>query len=425
MVCIDNHRCDRYNENKVKMNENVIRDYFSKNWVFWLLRRLPPVAIVLGIPLVIFALGGVIAALTGNFYLFRCNLLAYPFGLAVALAAYTWFAIYFSKYLEQIYPAFESSPEEFGGKIKKWADRVANRFWVIGGASLVIAILNYLNLDTLWQPKIWLGDVWVTSPAPLFFKSYYAFIDVVAGGFVLGSGAVGIVGVMLLLHDLLSLHLKLSHIRILRGIGGLSIGLSIWALLAFAFVGPIRAVSAPNILCIAPPVLRVDSAIILSNLGASILASIAVVCGLLLPVYFAHRAIIRDKNLQIANLLEIQHELFTKADRLTTRYKKALAQEERHAANKGIQKQTQELSLELQQTYENIADVNKMIDEVESVPEWPMTANGAKELIAATTFPTISNLIIGLLPGQASGQSLTDVLKGMFTDLVQNLFKVP
>jgi hypothetical protein len=75
------------------MNEQVIRDYFSKNWVFWLLRRLPPVVIILGIPLSIFIIGGAIAALTGNFYLFVCNLLAYPFGLVVALAAYTWFAI--------------------------------------------------------------------------------------------------------------------------------------------------------------------------------------------------------------------------------------------------------------------------------------------------------------------------------------------
>ena len=404
------------------MNEQVIRDYFSKNWVFWLLRRLPPVVIILGIPLSIFIIGGAIAALTGNFYLFVCNLLAYPFGLVVALAAYTWFAIYFPKYLEQIYPAFDASSEEFGEKIKKWADLVANRFWVIGLGSLLIGFLNYLNLDALWQRKIWLGDVWATSPAPLFFKSYYAFIDIIAGGFVLGSGVVGILGVMLLLYDLLSLQLKLSHVRLLRAIVSLSIGLSFWALLAFAFVGPIRAVSAPNILCVRQPALKVDSAIVLANFSTSILASIVVVCSLLLPVYFAHRAIIRDKNLRISDLLEVQAELFTKADCLSSLYKSALAEGELLVRKKGACKSVQDLDRELQQTYESITNVKKMIEEVESVPEWPITAGGVRGIIVAAISPTLGNLIISLLPGQ-TGPTFTDVLKDAIPDIIKSIFK--
>jgi len=405
------------------MDENVVRGYFSKNWVFWLLRRLPPIGVVLGIPLIIFIIGGIIAAVRGSFHLFACNLLAYPVGLAIALGAYTWFAIYFPKYLEQIFPAFEASSEEFGKKIKKWADQVANRFWVIGTASIVVAILNYINLGTLWQPKIWIGDVWVTSPDPVFFKSYYAFIDILAGGFVLGSGAVGILGVMLLLKDLLTLQLKLSHVRTLRALGNLSLGLSIWALLAFTFVGPIRAISAPNILCTTPPVLKIDSAIVLSNFSVSIIASIAVVCSLLLPVYFAHRAIVRDKNIQISNLLEIQNELFNQAHRLTTLYRTALADEKLQSGNKSAQKQAQELNKDLQQIYENITSVKKMVDEVESIPEWPITSSKIKEVITVAIFPPLTNLIIGFLPSQAGGPTVTDMLKEMLPDLIKNLLQ--
>jgi hypothetical protein len=367
-------------------------------------------------------IGGAIAALIGNFYLFRCNLLAYPFGLVVALAAYTWFAIYFPKYLERIYPAFDASPQQFGEKIEKWAELVANRFWVIGLGSLLVGFLNYLNLDALWQREIWLGDVWASSPAPVFFKIYYAFIDIIAGGFVLGSGAVGILGVMLLLHDLLSLRLKLSHIRLLGAIGSLSIGLSFWALLAFAFVGPIRAVSAPNILCVRQSTLEVDSAIVLANFGTSILASIVVVCSLLLPVYFAHRAIVRDKDLRISNLLEIQSELFTKADCLSNLYRTALAEEELQVGKEGARERGQALNRELQQTYENITEVKKMIEVVESVPEWPITAGGVRRIVVAAIFPTLSNLVISLLPGQ-TGPTFMDVLKNAIPDVIKSIIQ--
>ena len=406
------------------MNENDIRDYFSKNWVFWLVKHSHPVAIILGIPLLIFIIGIVISALIHKLDLFLCNLLAYPLGLVVALAAYTWFAIYFPKYLEQIYPAFDASPEEFGKKIKKWADLFANRFWIIGLASLLIGFLNYLNLDALWYKEIWLGDVWANSSAPTFFKIYYAFVDVIAGGFVLGSGAIGIIGVLFLLYDLLSLRIKLSHVRLLRAIVNLSIGLSFWSLLALAFVGPIRAVSARNILCVSDwrTIIEVDSSIILSNLGTSILASIVVVCSLLLPVYFSHQSIIRDKNLRISNLLEIQAELFTKADCLSNLYKSALAREDLRARKKRERRRLNNLNEELQQTYENIANVNTMIEEVESVPEWPITASGVGGIIFAAISPTLSNLVVSLLPGQ-TGPIFIKGFKEAIPDILQKLFK--
>jgi hypothetical protein len=350
-------------------------------------------------------------------------LLAYPGGLIVALGAYTWFATYFPKYLENIYPAFESSPEEFGGKIKKWADRLANRVWVIMVASVIVAIGNLINLNQLWQQKIWLGDVWATSPASLFFKIYYAFIDILAGGFILGSGAVGILGVILLLHDLLTLRLKLSHVRNLRAIASLSFGLTVWALLAFALVGPIRAVSVPNILCVAKPILKVNSTIILSNIGTSILASFATVCSLFLPVYFAHRAIIRDKRVRIENLLDTQYKLFIKAEQLTALYSTALAQEVQHPDSEDIKKKALKFNTELKQTYKNIASVYKMIAILDAVPEWPITANGIKQVIVTAFVPLLTNMVVGFLPGQTGGQNLTDLVKGMLPDIIKNLFK--
>ena len=81
----------------------------------------------------------------------------------------------------------------------------------------------------------------------------------------------------------------------------------------------------------------------------------------------------------------------------------------------------EEMRRELEETYENVSSVTKMIEVVEAVPEWPITAGGVGRMAVTAVLPTLGNLIIGLLPGQ-TGLTLTDVLKDAIPDVMKGLF---
>jgi hypothetical protein len=381
------------------MNENQIRDYFAPNWVFRLFNSVNFVVAIVGIPLAIFLTGAVVASILGALETFRCNLLAYPVGVAMALAAYGWFAHNFPKYLERVYPALDTTPEEFGGIIKKWSDQLGNRLSLFILAGLVIGFLNFQNLGQLWQPQGWLGDVWASSVQwGTFFKWYYGVIDVVIGGFLLGSGAIGVVGIVLVVHSLMKLPLKLSHYRNLEAIGDLSIGLTVWTLVGLAFIGPVRAVSAPNVLCQSNVVVAVDPARLLSNLIVSMFSSIAVVSGLCLPAFFAHQAVVRAKARQIASLVDTQHDIYSAIDQLCQKLKAETPSQPTPDHNVRSYKQALD---EFSQAYERIQIINKMIADLEAVPDWPISWRGGVKIAVAAVSPLATNLFVRLAPDLA------------------------
>jgi hypothetical protein len=382
---------------QTKMNESQIRNYFAPNWVFWLFKTIHFLVAVIGIPLLIFVAGAVVATILGALEPFRCNLLAYPFGALMALAAYGWFAISFPRLIATVYAAFETTPEEFGSIIKKWADRLANRQLLFVSASLVVGFLNYLNLNQLWQAKIWLGDVWASSSQwGTFFKWYYGIVDVVIGGFLLGSGAIGVLGSVLIVRDLMKLPLKLSHYRNLQAVGDLSIGLTVWTLVGLALIGPARAVSAPNVLCQSNVTITIASDKILSNLIVSVFSSIAVISVFGLPAFFAHQAIVRAKTRQIASLLDTQHGIYVAVDQVTQRLTTIITPQP------GTKDEAYDQNLdELHKAYERIADINKMITEIEAIPDWPITWRGAVQIAGAASAPLFTNLLTKVSPDLA------------------------
>jgi hypothetical protein len=396
------------------MDENQIRSYFEPNWVFRLFKSVNFFLAVIGIPLLIFSIGAAVAAIIGALDPFRCNLLAYPAGPLMALAAYGWFAINFPKLIAKVYPAFDTTPEIFGSVIKMWADKLANPpiFFVLAG--LVVALLNYQNLNQMWESKVWLGDVWASNTQwGTFFKWYYGIIDVAIGGFLLGSGAIGILGSVIVVRDLMKLPLKLSHYRSLHAIGDLSIGLTVWALVGLALIGPIRAISAPNVLCQANAPITIDTGKILSNLVVSIFSTIAVISGFGLPAYYAHQAIIRAKTQQIGRLQDTQNGIYNLVNDLTKKLtgttsptlkkieKNDSQTEDEGNTSDGKEEQYEQNLDELRRSYDRIAEINKMIEEVEAIPDWPITWQGVVKIIGAGIMPFATNLLTNLLPDLA------------------------
>jgi len=298
------------------MTAQQVRDCFAPNWVFGLYRRAHPLLIVVGIPVAVFLVGCAVALPLGVFDLFARSLLAYPFGIGFGLAAYIWFAENFPRMIESVSTAFECAQGEQEQIIRKWAQRLGNRNWlmVVVGAAIGASMLP--NLLNLWSSPntAWMGQAWAQSDLQRgfpFFALYYGFNDVIAGGFLFGSGAVGLLTTVLLVYELLNLPLKLAHSRKLMAICNLGLWLAIWTLVGFAFILPIKVLST-NQLARTGDIRSVA----LTTLVLSIIDFGALALAFGVPIIVVRQAIIRAKSRQMESLLNMQDSIFQTIERL-------------------------------------------------------------------------------------------------------------
>ena len=293
-----------------------VREWFGRNWVFRLFRLAHPLLIVVGIPAAVFAVGGVAALLFGRLDLFARNLLAYPFGISFGLAAYGWFANYFPQTLAEISTAFECAPGQVEQIGRKWAQRLANRnvLMVIAGAAIGASMLP--NLLGLWAApdRPWLGQGWVQSDVQRgfpFFALYYGFNDVAAGGFLFGSGAVGLLGTVLLVNELLHLPLKLAYTRKLMAICNLGLWLAVWTMVGFIFILPVKVLSTTQILHT-----RDLGSIALTTLVLAFIDAAALALAFGVPIMAVRAAIMRTKARQLESLLTMQESIYDTMEHL-------------------------------------------------------------------------------------------------------------
>jgi len=366
------------------MNEQHMRAFFAPNWVFRLyaLKRIPYPVFVVGVPAVIWAVGALVALLLGVFPLFLTNPLAYPVGLGFALAAYGWFAKVFPPLLAELFPLMIASPEQYDAIIKRWADRIANRLWVMIAFSIPLAVLSLQRIIALWNSPdaIWIGSTWVTSEQARFFQIYYIAYDTVIASFLLGSGAAGIVGCAILLYEVLNLPLKLAYYRGLRLVGNFSIALAGWAFIAFVFVGLAQVLIGPELFST-----DLTAGTTLPTVVTSLIASAALLTAFFTPVYFAHRAVVHAKYQQLVGLEQAQHNSYREIEEITAQI--TAAPSDRSAAP-----QTDDLYQQLDRHHAQLETTAKLIAEIEAIPEWPLTWRGAVQLIGTAILPMLSSL---------------------------------
>lgn len=362
------------------MNEQHIRAYFAPNWVFRLytLKRIPFPVFVVGVPALIWVIGALGALVLGVLALFLANPLAYPVGLGFALAAYGWFAKTFPPLLAKLFPLMDTTPEQYGSIIRRWTDRIANRLWVMIAFSIPLAVLSLGRIITLWNSRElnWIGAAWVRSEQARFFQAYYIAYDTVVGSFLLGSGAVGILGCAILLYELLNLPLKLAYYRGLRLIGNFSTALAGWAFIAFVFVGLAQVLIGPELFSA-----DLTSRATLPTIATSLIASVALLTAFFAPVYFAHRAIVHAKYQRLAGLEQAQHNSYREIEEITAQI--TAAPSDRRAAS---------LYKQLEQYHTQLETTAKLIAEIEAIPEWPLTWRGAVELVGAAILPLLNSL---------------------------------
>lgn len=376
-------------DNSNSITEAQIRECFSGNWVFILYphKRLLLLAVI--VPVVIIGLGTLAAVLLNVFPAFAQNMLAYSGQLLVGAGfiAYYWFASNLPRILVGMYPAFEEThPGQFIAIVQKWANRVANRPWVILLFAVGFVVTNLSDVVNLWNSpnSDWVGQPWVTNPQSVFFAIYYGFHSVLVGSFMLGSGAAGILGSILLFREILTIPVRLDYYRRLRYVSELSVGIAAWTLISFSGIIIGSFIIKPN----------TTSQLQLVSVFQSLLVSLALLTILITPVIFARQAIIHAKRQKIETYESHLYVLAGRIDNMIARFSTAVNADEQEHNQTALDTLRGERDILRQQ-----------IKEIEDIPAWPISVGGLLQILAAIGVPPLSvilNSVIGIFLGKSA-----------------------
>lgn len=366
------------------MNEKTIQEIFKHNWVFWLFTQKnwsvwKAIGWIVILPVGIF---GIIAIILGELQLYVGNPLTYsgPIWVAVAILAYKWFTLEFPKTILTFVPALDVPEEIIIGATKKWADKVANRLSIMIAVTLPLSFAAVQDTITLWTGSTteWMGTPWVTqSGHPLFFAIVWSFYYGVSVSFMLGSGIVGISGSALLINELLKMPLKLEYFRRLRSLLDLSTGIGMWTFVSFALTVVGQALIKPNS----------TANLLTSSLFLSTLASFALLIAFLSPLLPARKAIVLAKQKKTALYEKLLYEIATEIDKSIS-------------AKKGKVTDKLEKDREL---------IKKKIEEIDAIPEWPITMTSLSKIISASVIMPFINGIPDYFQG-----NISNYIKGIF-----------
>ena len=233
---------------------------------------------------------------------------------------------------------------------------------------------------TLWtnSTQNWMGTPWVQSGHPLFFAIMWSFYYGVSVSFMLGSGIVGITGCALLINELLKMPLKLEYFRRLRSVLDLSTGIGMWTFASFAITVIGQAFIKPNS----------TTNLLTSSLFLSVLASLALLVAFLSPLLPAHTAITRAKYKKLELYERLLYEI----------------------ANEIDQSISEQKSKKLETSEKNRELIKQQIEEIEAIPEWPITVMSFSKIISASVVMPLINGVPDLIKGD-----ITDYIKGVFT----------
>ncbi|MBX3081496.1 MAG: hypothetical protein KF716_07645 [Anaerolineae bacterium] len=359
------------------VTEAEIRRLVRYNWVFYLYdhRRWRWFALFVLPPLLV-VIGAVISGVLGEFDTFIRNPLAYTgaLGLLTALCAYLWLAHTLPRVLVDLYPAFDGDPvrhkENYLNIIKKRAALVNNVpfLMVVGGVIGLLFLIILINQYNSAGQGDWLGASWVESDHRLFFALYQGVFSVIGSGFLLGTGLIGLIGTIWLIQGIFILPVRLEYYRRIGAVSDVSIGITFWTLLAFIAV--ILSVSiSPN------AAQDIGARVLLSVLASGALVSI-----ISLPILFAHDAIIREKKMRIGYYEEYCHTLSTKIQDA--------------AANKPE---------EVEDLRKSRAQLISEMEEIEKIPEWPVSILRAVQLIGVSPLIGLLNFAVPLIVPGISG----------------------
>ena len=361
------------------MNEDMIRSYFSRNWAFRLVSRPLKVrlSVIIGIPLMIFLAGAIVAAFLGVFDVFILNPLAYggPLTASVAFVVFSWYAVAFPRILLNVYPAMENQ-EKFEPVIKQWADLLMNRAGFFVLVAIPIIILNIVDLAEFWTNSrqiIWPGSSWAGSSQPIFFALYYGLFSVLATALILCIGAVTIIASVIILFQLLNTPIKLAYFRQLRSVGDLSIGLSLWTFIPVVLtVGAMFLKESPT------------TAVMLSGTLQSLMVATILLVAFIGPILIARQAIIDAKFRRFVEYEHLQDQNYAAITNLIGE----------PCSGQSISIDENVKVYDQLRVHLNHVDIaTEATIEIDSIPNWPISLSGAAQLVLTGIIPLLGFIL--------------------------------
>lgn len=288
-------------------NEETVWSLFGGNWVFRLFKGHKDryVRFSLLITFLFLAAGAVLSLLAGALRLYITNVTPYLNALALFLifVAFGWYSNRLTEMLITLSDAFAVPQSEYTAVVKTWADRIANKNWLLALFGLPLAIANLMETVAYWNSRTPppMLEPWITSASSQFFEVLYGFVHVIVAPFLLGSGIGGLVGTILLLHALLKLPLKLANYQRLSSINGLTATLVMLTLIALAGVS-----------LFGRPIAFFRADIELSNINAILQSLIFILLALAvgaIPLLRVNNAINKAKRLAVENWQNLHNQI--------------------------------------------------------------------------------------------------------------------
>lgn len=367
------------------MTASEIRTAFKFNWMFQVYQRKPVsnAWIPLLMPLSFWMVGLIGASLQGVLGVFVLSPLAYigPVAIGLTLLAYWWFTIVFPNALVMLQDALgeDNAEANFKRKLERWGEWFGGWRFIIP-VTVIILIFSFVSCFDIArlffgveQDSLWAS--WVHSDNRAFFQAYLFFVDGIVLSALLGSGFITLLACVLIIQDLLRLPLKLAYYRRLRAISDLSVGISLWTLLAIVGI----VLSGMTIITSQPNVVHV-----VLLLPLPLFASFGLLLILFMPVVLGRWAIIRAKRQKIA-LYEAQlHALSMAIDSRLHEFSTALT---RVPTTNEADESTDDADITTLLKEREL--INAQIKEVESIQTLPISWVGLLQLIFTSASPAL------------------------------------
>ena len=387
------------------MKPTDIRWMFRKNWVFGIYNykiggtNVPYLLSAALISLSIFVVGAVGALLNSALreYLTAISPYLHLTGVFLVFVSFDWFIKRLTHILCLLEDVFNTNPKSYKRAIQKMVDAIASRNIYMIPAGSIFAVLNIVEINAIWTsptPPILLAN-WVNSPAQLYFRIFYTFVHGLVVPFLLGSGVIGLIGYIGLIHKLFQFPLKLKNYQTTSHVIEWTTGLVMWTLMALGLI-----------LTLARPIVFFKSGIQEILLSGGIQAFIAFVLAILvavIPLRAVYRAITKAKREELDDWhglrLEIASSLKTI---LNSKYVSSVKKPKQPGADADPFVSEEIIDKKLERITRDIASIDAEINRINDIPglpiRWPSILRVGVGTVFSVAFPLLKDLLLLQLP---------------------------